>query len=154
MGGHSAALRGLRPGTRIWASRPAGGFTAAHRRRDRALLIAGGSGITAIRAVLEELPPGAAVIYRARTVTDVLLQQELDWLAQARGADVWYVLGSRRDAGPRQVLSAAGLRKLVPDLAERDVYLCGPPGLVSAAQTALRRARVPRRQIHLATFEL
>ncbi|MFC7546175.1 ferric reductase-like transmembrane domain-containing protein [Plantactinospora sp. GCM10030261] len=154
VGGYTAELRDLRPGTRVWAVGPSGTFTAAHRRRDRALLIAGGSGITPIRALLEELPPGAAVVYRARTPAEVLLHRELDWLAEARGDELWYVIGSREDPGPRQVLSARGLRHLVPDLTERDVYLCGPPGLVSSAVTALRRARVPRRQIHLATFEL
>ncbi|MGC4804256.1 ferredoxin reductase family protein [Micromonospora sp. DT233] len=154
VGGHTAGLRDLTPGTRVWAEGPSGTFTAAHRTRERALLIAGGSGITPLRAMLEELPPGAALIYRARTPDDVLLHEELDWLAQERGADVWYVIGSRDDAGPRQVLSAEGLRRLVPDVARRDVYLCGPPGLVGHCVRALRTAGVPNRQIHLATFEL
>ncbi|BCJ63552.1 ferredoxin reductase family protein [Polymorphospora rubra] len=153
VGRHTADLRDLEPGTRVWADGPAGTFTAAHRTRDNALLIAGGSGIGPIRALLEELPPGAALIYRARTPADVLLQGELDWLARARATDIWYVIGSRDDPGPRQVLSAAGLRHLVPDVARRDVYLCGPPGLVESTVRALRRAGVPRRRIHLAAFE-
>lgn len=154
VGRHTADLRDLEPGTRVWAEGPSGTFTAAHRTRERALLIAGGSGITPIRAMLEELPPGAALIYRARTPADVLLHRELDWLAEARDTSIWYVVGSRHDPGPRQVLSPEGLRRLVPDVARRDVYLCGPPGLVEEALRALRRAGVPRRQIHLATFEL
>ncbi|WP_433386802.1 ferredoxin reductase family protein [Micromonospora sp. KLBMP9576] len=154
VGAYTADLRDLDPGTRVWAQGPSGTFTAAHRTCERALLIAGGSGITPIRALLEELPPGAALVYRARTPADVLLQRELDWLAEARETAIWYVVGSRHDPGPRQVLSAQGLRRLVPDVAGRDVYLCGPPGLVAQAQRALRGAGVPRRQIHLATFEL
>lgn len=51
-------------------------------------------------------------------------------------------------------MSPEGLRRLVPDLTRRDVYLCGPGGLVDEAVRVLRRAGVPRRQIHLATFEL
>ena len=43
---HTADLRDLEPGTRVWAEGPSGTFTAAHRVRERALLIAGGSGIT------------------------------------------------------------------------------------------------------------
>ncbi|MEE3918033.1 hypothetical protein V2I01_03390 [Micromonospora sp. BRA006-A] len=104
--------------------------------------------------MLEELPPGAALIYRARTPADVLLHQELDWLAQARQTSVWYVVGRRDDPGPRQVMNPEGLRRLVPDLTRRDVYLCGPGGLVDEAVAALRAAGVPRRQIHLTAFEL
>ncbi|MBM7084338.1 ferredoxin reductase family protein [Micromonospora humidisoli] len=154
VGGHTRDLRDLDPGTRVWAEGPSGTFTAAHRTRDRALLIAGGSGIGPLRAMLEELPAGAALIYRARTPADVLLQHELDWLAQARRTDVWYVVGSRDDAGPRQVMNPDGLRRLVPDLTRRDVYLCGPQGLVDSSVRMLRQAGVPRRQIHLAPFEL
>ncbi|TCB96441.1 oxidoreductase [Micromonospora zingiberis] len=154
VGAYTRDLRDLDPGTRVWAIGPSGTFTAAHRTRDRALLIAGGSGITPLRAMLEELPPGAALIYRARTPADVLLHRELDWLAQARGVQVWYVVGSRRDPGPRQVMTPDGLRRLVPDLPRRDVYLCGPPGLVEQCRQILRQAGVSRRQIHLATFEL
>ncbi|MEU8263381.1 ferric reductase-like transmembrane domain-containing protein [Micromonospora sp. NPDC048999] len=154
VGAHTAELRDLAKGTRVWAVGPSGTFTAAHRTRERALLIAGGSGIAPLRAMLEELPPGTALIYRARTRADVLLHRELDWLARARHTAVWYVIGSRDDPGPRQVMNPEGLRRLVPDLTRRDVYLCGPGGLVDEAVRVLRRAGVPRRQIHLATFEL
>lgn len=154
VGRHTADLRDLTPGTRVWAEGPSGTFTAAHRTRERALLIAGGSGIAPLRAILEELPPGAALIYRARTPADVLMHNELEWLAQVRGTAIWYVIGSRSDPGPRQVMSPEGLRRLVPDVTRRDVYLCGPGGLVDEAVRVLRRTGVPRRQIHLATFEL
>ncbi|QGN47508.1 ferric reductase-like transmembrane domain-containing protein [Micromonospora sp. WMMD558] len=154
VGAYTRDLRDLDPGTPVWAEGPSGTFTAAHRTGDRALLIAGGSGITPIRAMLEELPPGSALIYRARTPADVLLHRELDWLAQARDVRIWYVIGSRNDPGPRQVLTPDGLRGLVPDLVRRDVYLCGPPGLVAQSLGVLRQAGVPRRQVHLATFEL
>ena len=154
VGSHTAHLRDLEPGTRVWAEGPSGTFTAAHRTGERALLIAGGSGIAPLRAMLEELPAGAALIYRARTPADLLMHRELDWLAQARHTSVWYVIGSRNDPGPRQVMSPEGLRRLVPDVTRRDVYLCGPSGLVDEAVRVLRQAGVPRRQIHLATFEL
>jgi ferredoxin-NADP reductase len=32
--------------------------------------------------------------------------------------------------------------------------VCGPPGMISAAAGALRDAGVPRRQIHVESFEL
>lgn len=154
VGAHTAALRDLPVGTRIWAQGPYGGFTALRRTRSRALLIAGGSGIAPIRALLEELPRGAAVIYRVSHARDVVLRAELDRLAESRDAEVYYVIGSRDDPAPRAMMTGAGLRQIVPDVARRDVYLCGPPGMVEGAVRALRAAGVPRRQIHQTTFEL
>ena len=84
----------------------------------------------------------------------MVFKDELDWLVRERDATVWYVLGSRYDPWPRHVFSPRGLRELVPDVRRRDVYLCGPPGLTAASLRTLRRLRVPRRQIHLDSFEL
>ena len=62
--------RRSRPGTRVIAEGPFGGFTAAARRPAAAsLLIAGGVGITPIRALLEDMPGGPediTVVYRAQ----------------------------------------------------------------------------------------
>jgi ferredoxin-NADP reductase len=153
VGNHTADLRELRPGIPVIIEGPWGIFTAEQRRRPSALLIAGGSGIAPIRALLEELPAGTIVLYRARTREEVIFGEELEWLTYKRGARLWYVLGSRDDPGPRRAFSPRGLRELAPDIRHRDVYLCGPPGLVDASVAALRRLHVPRRQIHMDPFE-
>ena len=153
VGRHTTRLQHLEPGARVLAHGPSGMFTADRRRRVRALLIAGGSGIAPVRALLEELPPGAAVIYRARSETDLVFRAELDWLAQERGARVSYIVGARDDPVPRYLSGPRGLRELVPDVRRRDVYLCGPAGLVNASLKTLGRLHVPKRQIHLDPFE-
>lgn len=153
VGDHTGQLQWLEPGVRVFAEGPSGVFTADRRTRYRALLIAGGSGIAPIRALLEDLPRGTVVIYRATSVDDLIFREELDWLAERRDADVYYVVGSRNDPIPRRVMTPRGLREIVPDVGRRDVFLCGPEGLVSAAVKVLRRLRVPRRQIHLDPFE-
>jgi predicted ferric reductase len=153
VGKHTSDLRTLRPGVAIFAEGPWGIFTADQRRHAAALLIAGGSGIAPIRALLEELPIGTIVIYRARSLDDVVFRDELEWLADNREARLWYVLGSRDDPGPRRALSAAGMRELVPDVKQRDVYLCGPPGLVDASLKALKPLRLRRKQIHMDPFD-
>jgi len=138
---------------RVVAEGPAGAFTAERRLRHGALLIAGGSGIAPIRALLEDLPAGTVLLFRARNAAELTFRAELDALAVERGATVWYILGSRDDPGPRHAFSPKGLRELVPDVRRRDVYMCGPDGLISASRKALRRLRVPGRQIHLDPFE-
>ncbi|GGM75675.1 ferric reductase-like transmembrane domain-containing protein [Dactylosporangium sucinum] len=153
VGSHTHKLRELRPGVRIFVEGPWGDFTASRRVRQRALLIAAGSGIAPIRALLEELPPGAVVMYRASAVHDLHLRHELEHLAQLRHAQLWFVVGDRRDPGPRRLFTPGGMRELVPDIADRDVYLCGPDGLVEQSLHVLRRLRVPRRQVHLDPFE-
>lgn len=153
VGDHTHALQHLRIGTRVVAEGPSGVFTADRSVKRSALLIAGGSGIAPIRALLEDLPSGTILIYRATSPADIVFRRELDWLAHERGAYVWYVIGRRDDPGPRQLFTPRGLHKLIPDVAERDVFLCGPPGLVAESVRTLRRLRVRRRQIHVDPFE-
>ena len=150
LGDHSRSLRRLRPGVRVVAEGPYGGFTADRRARDHVLLIAGGIGIAPIRALLDDLPPGRAVlIYRARTERDLVLRAEIDALAERTATRVIYRAGA-----PREALSAPGIAQMVPDVTWRDVFVCGPPGMVQAVMGALRRLRVPKNQIHVDPFEM
>jgi predicted ferric reductase len=153
-GDHSAALHGLAPGTRVIASGPYGALTAARRRRHKVLLIGGGVGITPLRALLETLPaaPGdLTLIYRVSSMRDVVFRHELEELAEARQARVWFVPGQRAELKVNP-LSGGELSRRIPDLTDHDVYLCGPPGLTSTVTRELRDAGVPRRHIHEESF--
>ncbi|MEY7977512.1 ferric reductase-like transmembrane domain-containing protein [Streptomyces pilosus] len=149
-GDGSAALRGLRPGTRVFAEGPYGAFTALHRTRPDVLLVAGGVGLTPIRALLEELHGHAVVLYRVTAEADAVLHDELRRLALARGAELHLITGP---PVPDR-LAPAELARLVPDLTDRDVYVCGPPGMTAAVLRSLRQLGVPRRQIHHERFSL
>lgn len=153
-GDHSAGLSALQPGTRVFAEGPYGAFTAARRTRRKVLLLAGGVGITPLLALFESLPgdPGdITLIYRTTRRADIVLQRELDWIAQDRGARLHYLTGTRK-RGRRDPLSAESLEQLVPDLRHHDVFVCGPDGMAAAARASLLRAHVPRRHIHSESF--
>ncbi|AXG81244.1 ferredoxin reductase family protein [Streptomyces paludis] len=156
-GDHSGALARLRPGTRVWAEGPYGAFTGARRRSPKVLLLAGGVGITPLRALFETLPGEVTLIHRARRAEDLALRGELDAIAAARGATVHYFLSESagRAAGQDafEPLTADGLSRLVPGLAAHEVYLCGPRGMTDAAKRALAEAGVPRHHIHHESFE-
>lgn len=152
LGDHSAALAQLRPGTRVFAEGPYGAFRASRPGRG-VVLLAGGVGITPLRALFATLPGPVTLIYRASNASDVVFREELDAIAAARGAVVHYVIGSRAEMGG-DPLSPRVLRSLAPGLDAQDVYVCGPPGMTSAAVKALRAAGVPKRSIHHESFEL
>ncbi len=151
LGDFSSRLAAVPVGTRVVAEGPYGTFTAAGRRCPRVALIAGGAGITPIRALLEDMPAQAgeiAVVYRAPPARDLILRDELDALAARRGAEVHYV------TGPDRTLSGAELRVLIPDIAQRDVYVCGPPEMTRSTRATLRGLGVPARHINVETFSL
>jgi predicted ferric reductase len=150
LGDHSGALRRLRSGTRIMAGGPYGAFTAARTRR-RVLLLAGGVGITPLRAMFETLPGEVTLVYRASSPDDIVFRPELDAIARARGTAVRYLLGSRARLG-HDPLSADRLKALVPGLHRCEVYLCGPAGMGEVAIAALQAAGVPRKRIHQESF--
>jgi len=156
LGDWSAALKRVSVGTRVFVEGPYGILTGARRTRQRVLLIAGGIGITPLRSLLEALPakPGdLTLLYRVRNEHDIVFHDELEALARIRGAEVQYLPG-RRHRPPRTLnpLGPAGLQALVPDVRDRDVYICGPVPMMQHVESSLRRLGLPRRQIHAERF--
>ncbi len=146
LGDGSARLQALEPGTWVLAEGPYGAVTAARRTRRNVLLIAGGVGITPMRALFETVPlepdQDLLLVYRADSEQELLFRDELDAIAAVRGARVRYLPG--QDVGPRTPQLFTGS---VPDEAERDVYLGGPPGLSRAVRGALLSAGLPEQHL-------
>ena len=151
VGDPSNMLRSLRPGTKVLAEGPFGAFFPTHPDR-ASLLVAGGVGITPLRAMMAALTGPVILIYRASSWQDVALRAELDAFAADRGAQVHYVVGTRSELGG-DPLTADALRQAAPGLGAMEAYVCGPPGMTAAAIGALRAAGVPRRRVHVESFE-
>ena len=152
LGDHSGHMDHLQPGTRIIAEGPFGVFTSAVRTRNKVLLIAGGIGITPVRALAEELFGDVVVIYRAMDEGEVIFRDELERITAKTGAKLLYVIGDHRTPEGARLLSAEHLLELVPDIAERDTYLCGPPGMTHATERNVRKAGAHRRHVHVERF--
>lgn len=131
---------------------PFGLFTDAVRQRERVALIAGGVGITPIRALIEAMPGDLVLLYRVLDEGDVVFRDELDELVRDRGIVMHYLLGSHRDPGNAHLLSPAHLLSLVPDITERDVYVCGPPALSSLVERNVHATGVPLKYIYSESF--
>jgi predicted ferric reductase len=154
LGDFSTRLADVAPGTRVVAEGPFGVFTSAARRREKVVLIAGGIGITPIRALMEDLSGDVIVIYRVVRDEDVLFRDELEELARERGITLLFVVGDHATDEGARLLTAEHLTELVPDLVERQVYICGPPAMTEALERNVRRAEVPARLIHSEKFAL
>ena len=79
-------------------------------------------------------------------------RQTVDVLAAHRGARVHYLVGRRGIDVPSDPFNAATIARLVPDIADQDVFLCGPVDLMRRSEAALRELGVPRAQVHAERF--
>ena len=151
-------MRDLDVGTRVFVEGPYGILTGARRTRRGVTLIAGGIGITPLRALLESLPaqPGRpdADLPRGPSAPSRLPRRARD-AGALRGARVHYLVGSRHDHDARSPRASAGrttIAGLVSSIADQDVYLCGPTGFMRTVEAALDELGVPRRQVHAERF--
>jgi predicted ferric reductase len=149
-GDFSAAVAGLQPGTRVAIEGPYGVFTSHARRRRKTVLIAGGIGVTAVRALLEDLPASTepVVLLRASTEDDLVLSTEVAELARRRKGRVYKLVGSRSTVKLEQAA------EIVPDLRNRDVYVAGPEDFVHQIVASVARLGVPRDAIHFDEYAL
>jgi predicted ferric reductase len=144
----------ITPGTRVMAEGPFGVFTSAARCRERVLFIAGGIGITPVRAMAEEMSGDISIVYRVGSADDLIFRAELERLARDRGIALHFAVGDHTRSETKDYLSIAHLRRLVPDLLERDIYVCGPPAMLRIVERDLASAGVRRQQLHTERFAL
>jgi len=159
LGDGSARVARLRPGTRVLIEGPLGAVTANRRTRRKVLLIAAGVGITLIRSILDDLPAewgDVTVLYRVGDKKEIVFRKELEAFAQARGDRVVYLEGRRGPSWLPAHLSHLGGRDallwLVPDVADHDVFVCGPPSWMDGVVASLHAAGVAPVNIHREEF--
>lgn len=150
LGDHSESLAALAPGTRVAIEGPYGAFTADSRRTDRVALIGAGVGVTPLRALLEDLPGhvDTVLLTRAADADGLLLRDELRQLIDARGDRLHELVGGRRQVR----MEPAMLSSLIPDIADRDLFVCGPPGFTSVVLRTARALGVAPERIHHEEF--
>jgi predicted ferric reductase len=149
-GDYGAALAGTSVGTRVAIEGPYGAFTKHAMSTGRVLLAGAGVGVAPLRALLEDMPRGTDVVMlaRASSENELVLREELRELVRTRGGVLHELVGAREDVP----LHSEELRRLVPDLHLRDVYVCGPDGFTRAIRAATRAVGVPGERIHDEAF--
>ncbi len=152
LGDHSRSLALLKRNTRVFVEGPYGAFTAGRSTRPHIVLIGGGVGITPVRALMDEFKDGVEMdlIYRASRQEDLVLREELDYMAYNSGGTirVHYLVGSRKN----HPMDSRSLKALVPRFADCDIYICGPGPLVEAVREAAQDLGVPKNRFHDEAF--
>ncbi|MES2208614.1 MAG: ferric reductase-like transmembrane domain-containing protein [Chloroflexota bacterium] len=156
LGDDTRRYQHLAVGTSVLLEGPYGILTGVRRTRRRVTLIAGGIGVTPLRALVEALPgrPGEiTLLYRARQPKHVIFRKELEMLAEKRGVAVRYLVGRRGSIDlPADPLDAFGIASLVPDIADHDVYVCGPNEMMDRLTETLADLGVPSSRVHVERF--
>ena len=134
------------------------------------ICVAGGSGLSAVRALLEEaalaqVARHACLFYGARTQADLVLQDEIEALCRSWHPDYrcefvpvlskeptntdWS--GARGWVADAARAALAASKSFVPQRAS--VFLCGPPPMIEAAEAQFKALQVPDAAIRRDVFE-
>ncbi|GAA3244205.1 ferric reductase-like transmembrane domain-containing protein [Dactylosporangium siamense] len=161
VGDGTARVAALRAGTRVLIEGPYGRMTADTYSGGPVTMLACGVGVTPLLALLWDLPYGhakATLVYRTRRPDEVAFLPELEWLARRRGVRLVPLVGPRAapgswlPAGYADYTDTEALRDLAPDIAEHDVYVCGPDAWTDAVLRAARQLGVPPARLHRERF--
>jgi ferredoxin-NADP reductase len=147
----------LRRGMRLAVRGPLGSFTFPERPRERRFLfIAGGTGISPLRAMIKEAvltgrPGRIRLLYSARTPGDFAYARELRGMA--RRGEIELALTATREIPPRWRGARGRIapEQLAPMVDHPDTlcFVCGPEAMVSEVPPMLRALGISASRIRL-----
>jgi ferredoxin-NADP reductase len=126
-------VRRARTGAIVQLAQAAGEFVLPAQRPAKALFVTAGSGITPVMGILRGAGPAdlpdVVVVHSAPTAGDVIFAAELRaWASQGR------IRLIEKHTDTEGMLGTQELRRLIPDLADRDAWACGPVGMLDALE--------------------
>ncbi|MFA6568431.1 MAG: ferredoxin reductase family protein [Victivallales bacterium] len=160
LGDFTRRIPELSPGTSVIVDGPHGIFTSHLCVLPKVLMIAGGIGITPIRPLTEELIAKGkemVLLYSSRNPEAVVFGKEIEEIAlsSAGRLKVIHVISDDPGwTGEKGRIDREKICRLVPDLKEREVYLCGPPPMMKSIRKIMSGLKIPSSQIHFEKFSL
>lgn len=152
----------VRPGSVIRAVGLSGEFSSTLHPAKKYLYLSGGSGVTPLMSMLRTHydlgdDPDIVFVHSARTPRDIIFRRELAAMsygaARLRTAFVCEQVGEERDwSSPTGFLNLPLLRSIVQDLAEREIFCCGPDPYMKAVREMLNAAAFDMTHYHQESF--
>lgn len=151
-------------GQRLTINGPSGKFSCFEYPSSKMLFIGAGSGITPILSMSRWISDTSAdvdvkLLASFRSPEDIIFRKELEHLAsRSQRFNVAVTVTSDlpdRDAwdGYRGRVGSDLLRKFVPDLVERDVFICGPKPFFEAVLKTLQELEFDLSRLHTESFD-
>jgi ferredoxin-NADP reductase/ferredoxin len=150
-------------GVECTISGPAGKFTCLEYPSAKLFFLAAGSGITPSMSMLRWLadtssPADIVFINNVRSPDDIIFHQELLHMSTRLSGRIRLAIvptavsPARPWHGPVGRLEEMLVRTYAPDFAERETFVCGPPGYMAAAKSMLIAMGLPMAQYHDESF--
>jgi ferredoxin-NADP reductase len=147
-------------GMTVEANGAFGQFCFDESKHQSVVLIAAGSGITPMMAMLRYiddlcLETSITLLYCVRTSSDIIFERELEQLRSRMKNFQYHVLLSQPHAewpGPRGHVSREFIENTVKDIVSPDYFLCGPPAFMEASRGILTGLGVKPERIRKESF--
>jgi predicted ferric reductase len=146
LGDHTRSLHELPTGVHARVEGGFGGFSHLTVPGSRQVWIAGGIGITPFLSMARSLDPerfDVDLYYCTAHLDETYFADELAALAPERGFRL-HLVPEDSDG----FLTAERLRAELPDLADREVLICGPGPMLASLRSQLSAIGVPASQVH------
>jgi len=158
VGDFTGQMKHLKQGTKIIIDGPYGVFTNLFAVSEKVLLVAGGIGITPIRSLMEDMlahGKDVVLLYANKTEKDIIFKKELDDLKIKYPARVVHVLShDAKYKGERGYIDEEKIKRIVPDAASREVFVCGPKPMMDAIVALAQKIGIQKSKIHFEKFSL
>ncbi len=153
----------VKEGDLLTIAAPGGKFTFTGAEGNRVVLLAAGVGITPLMSILRYLTDQkwngqVDMVYSCKTARDIIFREELEAL-ERRFPNLHLTQTLSRAEGTNWTgatgrIDAKLLTRVVPDLANVPVYMCGPAEMLTATGDLLRQLGVAEHNIRKESFGL
>ena len=161
LGDFTATIKDTKVGDLAFIDAPYGVFSFLNYETDELVFIAGGIGITPFMSMLryifdKQLKNKVTLFWANKNESNLCFRDELDEMQKEMdNLTVVLVMSGQKDwPGEQGRINGELLQKYLPDLENKDFFVCGPPPMSRAVRAELEKMKIPSHKIHYEVFEL
>jgi len=146
LGDHTKKLKTLKLGTKVIIDGPHGAMTTESVKSEKIIMVAGGIGVTPLRALAEKLTSKNKNInffYSAKEETDFIFQNELN----LPNINLHLYCSAKNER-----ITAEKIIQVVSDWKKCDIFICGPTGLYQQLSKDFKKLGLEKNRLHFEKF--